>query len=182
MEISPRKLAGTYEIHLTPRRDERGYFMRTYDEAIFQQHGLTASWVQENQSYSTRKGVLRGLHFQTPPCAETKLVRVVIGAILDVFVDLRSNSASYGQWDGVELSAQNLIAVYVPKGFAHGYCTLTEETLVLYKVDSFYTPESEGGLQWNDPTLGIKWPTASPLVSPKDTKWPAFRDFFSPFK
>lgn len=181
MKISPLKLKGTYEITLNPHQDERGYFMRTYDEAIFNQYGMTNNWVQENQSLSKKKGIIRGLHFQNPPQAETKLVRVVLGAIVDVFVDLRKNSETYGQWDSIELSEENYKAVYIPKGFAHGFCTLTENALVCYKVDSFYAPEAEGGLKWNDSELGIEWPVSHPLVSDKDSKLSNFRDFVTPF-
>jgi dTDP-4-dehydrorhamnose 3,5-epimerase len=180
MQIKPLKLSGTYEIILEPRTDERGYFMRAYDEAIFRQYGLTTAWLQENQSFS-KKGVIRGLHFQKPPHAETKLVRVVSGKILDVFVDLRKNSSTYGQWDSIELSEDNYKVVYIPKGFAHGFCALTETALVLYKVDEVYHPESEGSLRWNDETLAIKWSIDNPLTSPKDAKGESFHDFVSPF-
>jgi dTDP-4-dehydrorhamnose 3,5-epimerase len=181
MQIKPLKLDGAYEIILTPRNDDRGYFLRTYDEAIFRQHGLTTSWVQENQSLSKRKGIIRGLHFQRPPHAETKLVRVVAGAVFDVFVDLRRNSDTYGQWDAIELTASKQNIVYIPKGFAHGFCTLTKNTLVLYEVDAFYMPEYEAGLRWDDKDLGIQWPVAKPYLSDKDASWGSFRNFISPF-
>jgi len=181
MNIRPLRLEGTYEIQLKPLRDGRGYFMRAYDEAIFREHGLTTAWVQENQSSSIRRGVIRGLHFQKPPHAETKLVRAVVGAVLDVFVDLRKGSSTYGRWDSVELTARNMNCVYVPKGFAHGYCTLTAKSVVLYKVDSRYTPEAEGGIRWNDPDLAIAWPAGNPLLSPKDLKLPLLRGFATLF-
>jgi len=181
MKIKPLKLLGTHEILLEPKRDERGHFMRTYDEALFREHGLTTSWVQENQSLSTKKGVIRGLHFQRPPQAEVKLVRVVRGIIFDVFVDLRKASKTYGQWDSIVLSDENYKIVYIPNGFAHGYCTLTEGTIVLYKVDAYYAPEFEGGIRWNDKTLGIKWPTDAPFLSAKDRELPLFNKFVSPF-
>lgn len=181
MEMRPLALQGTYEILPGPRHDERGYFMRAYDEAIFRAHGLATSWVQENQSLSARKGLIRGLHFQRPPHAETKLVRVAVGAIWDVFVDLRRHSDTYGQWDALELSAENHKMVYIPKGFAHGFCTLTQQALVLYKVDAYYMPEFEDGLTWNDEALAIQWPVDSPYLSAKDTKWSSFREFVSPF-
>jgi len=155
--------------------------MRVYDEAIFHEYSLQTSWVQENQSQSIRKYTIRGLHFQRPPHAETKLVRVVTGAILDVFVDLRKDSETYGQWDSIELSADNQKMVYIPKGFAHGFCTLTEKTVVLYKIDSAYASEFEGGLRWNDDTLGIQWPTNGPYLSAKDRMLPSFDEFVSPF-
>jgi dTDP-4-dehydrorhamnose 3,5-epimerase len=180
MQIKPLKLSGTYEIILEPRSDERGYFMRVYDEATFQENGLTTAWVQENQSFS-KQGVIRGLHFQKPPHAETKLVRVVVGTVWDVFVDLRKNSSTYGQWDAIEISEDNKKLVYIPTGFGHGFCALTETALVLYKVDETYHPESEGSLKWNDESLGITWPVKQPLTSPKDAKAMSFKDFVSPF-
>jgi dTDP-4-dehydrorhamnose 3,5-epimerase len=155
--------------------------MRVYDIELFRAAGLATGWVQENQAFSSRKGVVRGLHFQKPPFTETKLVRVALGAVLDVFVDLRRGSKSYGQWDCLELTSQNPKALYLPRGFAHGYCTLSDESLVLYRVDSHYTPEAEGGIPWNDPDLGIPWPVESPLVSAKDRRWPPFREFVTPF-
>ena len=182
MEITPLRLNGTYQIVLAPHCDERGYFMRVWDEQLSRRHGLTTAWVQENQSLSRRKGIIRGLHFQRPPHAETKMIRVAAGAILDVFVDLRKGSHTYGQWDSVELSAQNHRWVYVPRGFAHGFCTLTEEALVVYKVDAYYAPESEGGLRWDDDVLRITWPTRDPLVSDKDKRLPSFKEFVSPFE
>jgi dTDP-4-dehydrorhamnose 3,5-epimerase len=155
--------------------------MRVYDSDLFRASRLAADWVQENQAFSSRRGVIRGLHFQKPPFAETKLVRVVLGAVLDVFVDLRGGSKSYGQWDTLELTSHNQKALYLPRGFAHGYCTLTDESLVLYKVDSRYTPEAEGGVLWSDPDLGIPWPVENPLISAKDAQWPLLRDFTTPF-
>jgi dTDP-4-dehydrorhamnose 3,5-epimerase len=172
MNIQPLSLAGSYLVRLEPRRDDRGYFLRTYDEGAFRAAGLPTSWVQENQAWSSRRGTLRGLHFQRPPFAESKLVRVLVGAILDVFVDLRLDSSSYGQWDAIELSADNFAMVYVPKGFAHGYCTLTEQALVAYRVDSPYAPQCEGGLRWDDPVVGIQWPVKAPYLSDKDRSLP----------
>jgi dTDP-4-dehydrorhamnose 3,5-epimerase len=181
MEIRPLKLPGTYEILLQPRGDERGYFMRVYDAKTFRTEALTTEWFQENQAFSSRKGVVRGLHFQRPPSTETKLVRAVFGAVLDVFVDLRRGSKSYGQWDAVKLTSKDPKALYIPRGFAHGYCTLSDESLVLYKVDSCYAPDAEGGIRWNDPDLAIPWPVENPIVSAKDSKWPLLREFVTPF-
>ncbi len=181
MKIERLKLSGSFKIILDPRKDERGYFVRTFDKPIFQAHGLVTDWMQENQSLSSRRGTLRGLHFQRPPHAETKLVRVVTGAIFDVFVDLRKASPTYGQWDSVDLSADNHTMVYIPKGFAHGFCTLTDVAVVAYKVDASYAPEAEGGLRWDDETLNIGWPTDKPFLSARDKALPAFKDFVSPF-
>ncbi|ELR98321.1 dTDP-4-dehydrorhamnose 3,5-epimerase [Gloeocapsa sp. PCC 73106] len=181
MKINSLKLSGTYEISLEPRQDSRGYFMRTYDDNIFNQYQLVTNWVQENQSLSLKQGIIRGLHFQRPPHAETKLIRVLRGAILDVFVDLRRTSSTYGQWDSLELSEDNHKLVYIPKGFAHGFCTLSDQTLVSYKVDSCYQPDSEGGLLWNDPGLNIVWSVKIPQLSEKDLQWHSFKEFETPF-
>jgi len=181
MEVQPLKLAGTYLITPAVRTDPRGYFMETYRRDVMKAHGLVTDWAQENQSLSTRKHVLRGLHFQFPPHAETKLVRVVIGRVMDVFVDLRKDSSTYGQWDKVELSDENHRMAYIPKGFAHAFCTMTDYVLVAYKVDAFYAPDAQGGLMWNDPTLNIDWPCTEPLLSEKDRQLPYFARFKSPY-
>lgn len=181
MEIKPLRLKGTYEIILDPKRDERGYFARVYDEAIFAEYGLTTSWVQENQSLTKRMGTIRGLHFQRPPYAETKLVRVADGEVYDVFIDLRKESHTFGHWDSVYLSSDKLNMVYIPKGFAHGFCSLSDETLVTYKVDAVYSPDYEGGIRWNDGSLKIPWPATSPLISEKDIMLPLFDEFTPPF-
>jgi len=168
MEFSARKLKGVFEISLKPRMDERGFFMRSYDVELFKKEGLNFNWVQENHSRSEKKNIIRGLHFQLPPFAETKLVRCIQGAILDVFVDLRKDSSTFGQWDSIELSAENKKMVLIPRGFAHGFCTLTDISEVVYKVDNYYSKESERGLIWNDPDLKINWPTKNPILSIKD--------------
>jgi len=181
MEFRPLSLPGCYEIRLEPRHDERGYFMRAYDRDIFRAHGLTTDWLQENQSMSHQRGTLRGLHFQGPPHTETKLVRALLGRVLDVFVDLRRDSPAFGHWESVELSAAQFNMVYIPRGFAHGFCTLTDDAIVAYHVDACYAPHSEGGLRWNDETLAIRWPVESPIVSAKDRAFPSFRQLESPF-
>ncbi|GAA3406326.1 dTDP-4-dehydrorhamnose 3,5-epimerase [Paenibacillus hodogayensis] len=178
MRIQPCALPGVYEITPTPRSDHRGYFMRTYDRKIWADHGLDRQWVQENESFSQRKGTIRGLHLQLPPYAETKLVRVTKGAIFDVFVDLRADSATFGQWGSIELTADNRKMVYIPSGFAHGFCTLADDCAVAYKVDNFYTPAYEGGVIWNDGTLGIAWPLeGEPVISSKDSLLPSLQMF-----
>jgi dTDP-4-dehydrorhamnose 3,5-epimerase len=181
MTFRALRLPGAWEITLKPIADARGYFVRTYARELFQEHGLVTEWVHENQSRSGRPFTLRGLHFQRPPHAETKLIRAVQGRVLDVLVDLRKDSPTYGQWDSVELSADNFRMAYVPKGFAHGFCTLTEECVVHYKVDAAYAPAHESGLPWNDPTLAIQWPTAEPILSDRDRQYAAFAQFQSPF-
>ena len=168
MEIKERRIKGVYEITLKPKGDNRGFFMRTFDNEIFKKHGLERLWVQENHSSSSNMGVVRGLHFQLPPYAETKMVRCINGAILDVFVDLREDSETFGQWDSIELSAENKKMIYIPRGFAHGFCTLTEHSEVVYKVDNFYNPEKERGLLWNDPEININWPVSEAALSQKD--------------
>jgi dTDP-4-dehydrorhamnose 3,5-epimerase len=142
--------------------------MRTYDINIFRDSELERNWVQENHSRSGRKNIIRGLHLQLPPYSETKLIRCIRGAVLDVFVDLRKNSPTFGEWDSVELNEESKKMIFIPRGFAHGYCTLTEESEVLYKVDNFYTPQAECGLLWNDNDIGIDWPFRNPKLSEKD--------------
>lgn len=182
MEIKERKLKGTFEINLKPHKDDRGFFMRTFDDAIFKEHGLERKWVQENHSRSEEKGIIRGLHFQLPPFTETKLVRCIKGAVLDVFVDLRRDSKTFGKWDSIELTEENKKMIFIPRGFAHGFCTLTEVSEVHYKVDNFYNPDFESGLLWNDKDVEIKWPTNSPILSKKDVKNMTLYEFISKYK
>lgn len=177
MEINERKLKGVYEITLKPHIDERGFFMRTYDENFFIEKGISRVWLQENHSRSEKAGIIRGLHFQLPPFAETKLVRCIVGAVLDVFVDLRQGSPTFGQWDNIELTAVNKKMILIPRGFAHGFCTLSEISEVVYKVDNIYSKEHERGLLWNDHTLKIKWPINNPILSEKDQKNITFKEF-----
>ena len=148
--------------------DPRGYFFESYNESVFQQSGINFRWVQDNQS-SSQYGVIRGLHFQIPPYAQTKLIRVLSGRILDVVVDIRKGSPSYGQSFGIELSADNKKQLLVPKGFAHGFLTLSETSEFIYKVSDFYSPQDERCIIWNDATLGIDWPKNIDIqLSPKD--------------
>jgi dTDP-4-dehydrorhamnose 3,5-epimerase len=170
---------------LKPRflNDARGYFVETYNQRAAQAAGLAAEFVQDNQALSLRRGTVRALHFQVPPHAQAKLVRVLRGAVYDVAVDLRAGSPSYGRWTAVILTARGGEQVFVPRGFAHGYCTLEADTEVAYKVDDYYAPDCEQGLIWNDPTLAIDWPVAASdaVLSDKDRKLPRFADFASPF-
>lgn len=182
MKIKEKGLNGVFEIHLEPRIDERGFFMRVYDEEIFKKNGLNRLWVQENHSRSEKKGIIRGLHFQLPPWAETKLIRCIRGVVYDVFVDLRKDSTSFGKWGSVELAEEKHNMVYIPRGFAHGFCTLTEESEVVYKVDNPYTPAAEGGLLWNDTDLAITWPVTQPLLSEKDTRNLTLKEFIRKHK
>jgi len=179
MEIKERKLKGAFEISLKPHLDSRGFFMRTFDIEIFKNAGLERIWVQENHSRSEQKGIIRGLHFQLAPFSETKLVRCINGAVIDVFIDLRKDSPTFGQWDSIELSAENKKMIFIPRGFAHGFCTLTEISEVVYKVDNFYNKENERGLIWNDADISIHWPVFNPLLSAKDLQNMTFKEFLS---
>lgn len=183
MDIKERKIKGVYEIALKPIGDNRGFFMRTFDINEFNKFGLNKIWVQENHSRSTQKGIIRGLHFQLPPFTETKLVRCINGAVLDVFVDLRKDSLTFGQWDSIELSAENKKIIFIPRGFAHGFCTLTEESEILYKVDNMYNPKHELGILWNDTDLNIHWPiTHNAILSEKDQKNLTFKEFVNKYQ
>jgi dTDP-4-dehydrorhamnose 3,5-epimerase len=174
-------LGGAFLVEPRVNSDHRGFFLESYSEKAFEAQGLNIRFVQDNHSLSRQAGVLRGLHFQIPPSAQTKLVRVTRGSIYDVIVDLRHASPTYGRWLGFELNASNYRMLLVPKGFAHGFCTLEPDTEVQYKVDCLYAPEHDTGLRWNDPTLAVRWPIANPVLSAKDENLPLFRDFASPF-
>ncbi|MBU5674073.1 dTDP-4-dehydrorhamnose 3,5-epimerase [Paenibacillus brevis] len=177
MIIQPCKLQGVYEIILQPKQDHRGHFTRIYDQKIFQEHGLTGEWIQENRSFSAKKGTLRGLHLQHGIYAETKLVRAARGGIFDVFVDLRPGSPTYGQWDSILLTENNQRMVYIGKGFAHGFCTLTDDCEIVYKTDQPYAPQHEGGVIWNDESLRITWPILKPVISERDLSLPSLDEF-----
>lgn len=181
LQINALKLEGTFEIIIKRIGDSRGYFMETYSQKTFAEHGLQTEWVQENQSLSEKKHTVRGLHFQKPPAAQAKLVRVIQGEALDVFVDLRKDSKTYGQWDSLVLSEENCNWVYVPRGFAHGFCTLTQNVIIQYKVDNPYSPEHDSGIRWNDADIGVKWNVENPVLSEKDRNAQFFKDFVSPF-
>ena len=155
--------------------DNRGFFLETYRASEFAAHGIQANFVQDNLSHSVH-GVLRGLHYQKQPKAQGKLVMVLNGEILDVAVDIRRGSPTYGRWAGVRLSADRGDMIYVPTGFAHGFCVLSQEAKVLYKVTDDYAPELDRGIVWNDPAIGIEWPIAKPVLSTKDAQLPLLRD------
>ena len=160
--------------------DQRGYFFESFQKEKFLNLGIDAEFVQDNESMS-QKNVLRGLHFQLPPFAQGKLVRVVKGAVLDVAVDLRKSSTTYGKWVSVTLDAKNKLMAWIPVGFAHGFLTLEDDTIFQYKCTNYYNKASEAGIIWNDPTLGIEWGTKEPLVSEKDLKGLLFNNLKSPF-
>jgi len=177
MLIKKKKIEGLFEINLEPHKDHRGFFMRTYDEKIFGNHRLCKSWVQESHSYSKKKGIIRGLHFQFPPYAETKLIRTVTGEIFIVVLDLRKSSTTYGKWDSMIISENNNKMIYIPRGFALGMCTLTDNCTLLYKIDNYYAPESQGSIRWDDLDLGIKWPVKDPIISERDSRAISFKEF-----
>ncbi|PWR25964.1 dTDP-4-dehydrorhamnose 3,5-epimerase [Zavarzinia aquatilis] len=163
--------------------DSRGWFSETYNVARFAGFGLNEVFVQDNHSYSKPIGTLRGIHFQTPPHAQAKLVRCIRGRILDVAVDLRQGSPTYGRWVSAELSAENGDQLFVPVGFGHAFVTLEPDSEVTYKVTSLYAPSHDGGIRWSDPDIGVDWPLppGGAVLSDKDTALPFLRDFDSPF-
>jgi dTDP-4-dehydrorhamnose 3,5-epimerase len=182
MQIIPTTLPEVLEI--VPRRfgDARGFFFESWNRDTWAAAGLHYDFCQDNHSLSASAGVLRGLHFQAPPRAQAKLVRVVTGAVLDVAVDIRVGSPRYGHWAAVELTAENGKQLLVPEGFAHGFLTLAPNTHFLYKCSDTYAPEAEGAIRWNDPDIGIKWGDVSvTTLSEKDKSAPFFADFKSPF-
>lgn len=179
IKVTTCDIEGLCVIEPTVFKDERGYFMETYNQNDFKEAGLNMVFVQDNQSMSTR-GVLRGLHYQKQ-FPQGKLVRVVRGTVFDVAVDLRTDSKTYGKWFGVELSAENKKQFYIPEGFAHGFLVLSDEAEFVYKCTDFYHPGDEGGMAWNDPEIGIEWPLQDGvelIISEKDQKWGGFRETF----
>ena len=171
---------------IEPKRhgDARGWFTEVYSEPVFAGRGIASRFVQDNHSLSRPRFTLRGLHFQTPPHAQDKLVRCIRGAIFDVAVDIRQGSPTYGEWAGATLSAENGRQLFVPAGFAHGFLTLEEDCEVTYKVSDTYAPSCDGGLRWDDPAIGIDWPLpagARPELSDKDARLPLLAGFASPF-
>lgn len=156
--------------------DARGWFMETYSERAFEEIGIGCRFVQDNHSFTARKGTLRGLHFQNSPMAQAKLVRVLRGAVLDVAVDIRKGSPSYRKWVGVELSEENKRMLFLPRGFAHGFLTLTEDVEFAYKVDNPYSPSLDRSIRFDDPALGVEWGIESPALSEKDAKAPLLQD------
>jgi len=182
MDVRRTDIAGI--LVLKPKRhdDARGYFFESYNRRALLSLGFDKDFVQDNISLSRIQGTVRGLHYQTPPDAQTKLVCVLQGAVLDVAVDIRKHSPTYGSHTTVELSAENGLQMLIPPGFAHGFCTLLPDTVMMYKVDAFYEPKSEFGLAWNDPSLGIAWPAfAGQNISARDAHYPWLEDLQSPF-
>lgn len=176
--FTPTTLPGVVVIEPTVFEDDRGFFMETYKRSEFVAAGLDAEFVQENQSRSV-KGTLRGLHLQRSPRAQGKLVRAIEGEIFDVAVDIRRESPTFGRWVSVVLSAANCRSVYIPAGYAHGFCVVSADAQIVYKTTDEYAPEFEWGVRWDDPELGIPWPVSAPRLSLRDASWPALSELAS---
>lgn len=174
MLFTETRLSGAFVIDIAPIRDERGFFARTWAPEEFQKRGLDPTLAQCNASWNDKKGTLRGMHFQKEPFGEVKIVRCTAGAMLDVIVDLRKASPTYCQWTSVELSAANHRALYIPRGIAHGFITLTDDAEVYYHVSAPFSPPHATGVRWNDPAFNITWPFAPTVISEKDRVWPDF--------
>lgn len=172
MKFEKTKLEGVVIITPDVFGDHRGFFMESWSQRKMEEAGLLYNFVQDNHSLSSKKGILRGIHFQKGEKAQAKLVRCVRGAVLDVAVDLRHDSPTYKQWVAVELSAENKKQLMIPRGFGHGFVTLTDEVEFLYKADNYYAPEADGGIRWNDPEIGVEWGIDNPILSTKDEKNP----------
>jgi dTDP-4-dehydrorhamnose 3,5-epimerase len=172
MKFHATPLKGAYLVELEKRGDDRGFFARFFCEKEFGAQGLETRFVQVNNSLSAKAGTLRGLHYQLPPSGEVKLVRAIRGRLWDVIVDLRAGSPSFGKWFGAELNDENRLMMYVPRGFAHAFITLSDNVEALYMVSAFYAPEAERGVRWNDPAIGIEWPIQPVEISDKDKSWP----------
>ncbi len=174
MNLINTKLEGVYILEPRVFGDERGWFMETYSKIKTPE--IACDFVQDNHSYSKEKGILRGIHFQNGEHAQAKLVRCIRGAVLDVAVDLRKGSPTYMQWEAVELSAENKKQFFIPRGFGHGFLTLTEDVEFVYKTDNYYNYESDRSIIWNDPDIGVDWGTENPVLSEKDSSAPRLRD------
>ncbi|WP_339925363.1 dTDP-4-dehydrorhamnose 3,5-epimerase [uncultured Cyclobacterium sp.] len=174
MIFTETELKGAYIIDINKIADERGYFARTFCKNEFEKIGLEANIAQANMSFNPKKGTLRGMHYQVAPYEETKLVKCVSGAIFDIIVDIRKDSPTYSKWTGVELSEENNRMLFVPRGFAHGFITLEDNTAIQYMVSQFYTPGAEKGIKWDDPKFNIQWPIDIAVISEKDNTHPYF--------
>ncbi len=178
MIFSPTLLNGSYIIELNPLQDERGWFSRYYCKEEFQKINHTKEWVQMNHSFTKQKGSLRGMHYQLHPSKEIKMVRCIAGAVFDVIIDLRSGSDTFLKWIGIELSAENKKMVYIPEGFAHGFQCLEDDCELLYHHSTFYNPEAEAGIRFNDPLININWPLPLTTISPRDQQHPYLNQNF----
>jgi dTDP-4-dehydrorhamnose 3,5-epimerase len=175
MKINTTPIDGLLVLEPDVFRDERGFFLETFHEQKYESFGIESKFVQDNLSFSS-KGILRGLHFQYRH-PQAKLVQVLSGEVFDVAVDIRTGSSTFGKWFGIRLSQDNLYQMFIPEGFAHGYCVVSETALFAYKCTDFYSPSDEGGLLWSDPGVGIEWPVSDPVLSQKDSRLPCLSDF-----
>ncbi|MDT7604819.1 MAG: dTDP-4-dehydrorhamnose 3,5-epimerase [Acidobacteriota bacterium] len=175
MIFTETKLKGVFVIELKRFEDERGFFAQTFSAKEFAEHGLNPPVAECNTSLNLRRGTMRGLHFQSPPYAQAKLVRCTAGAVYDCVIDLRPDSTTFKQWTAVELTAQNYLQLYVPEGFAHGFLTLADASEVFYQVSEVYAPHSAGGVRWNDPTFQIEWPIAVEVINERDASYADFQ-------
>ena len=176
MKVTETTLKGVYLVEPKVFGDERGWFMESWSKQKFEGAGLNVEFVQDNHSFSADKGTLRGLHYQTEPMAQAKLLRCTKGAIFDVAVDIRKGSPNYKKWVGVELSAENKKQLFIPHGFAHGFLTLTDDVEVQYKADNFYAPHYDGNIRWDDPDIAIEWPFKPTILSDKDRNAPLLKE------
>lgn len=182
MKFTETDIHGVYMVEPQVFGDHRGFFMESWSKRAFDKAGLSYDFVQDNHSSSAVKGTLRGIHFQRGEKAQAKLVRCVKGSVLDVVVDLRPSSYTYKKWVAVKLSAENKRQLLIPRGFGHGFVTLTDDVEFLYKADNSYAPEADGGIRWNDPELDIDWGVAAPILSEKDNKLPFLKDTVTGFE
>ena len=176
MQVTKTNLDGVLIIEPKVFGDARGWFMETWSSRKFESAGLNFNFVQDNQSYSAQRGTFRGLHYQTAPFAQAKLVRCTRGKLLDVAVDIREGSETFSQWIAVELTADNKKQLLIPRGFAHGFITLTDDVEIQYKADNFYSPECDGNIRWDDAQIGIDWPFAPTILADKDAKAPTLKE------
>ena len=172
MQFTPSRISGAWVIDIEPIHDQRGFFAMTWLPEELRKHGIDPAVAQCNLAFNHKRGTLRGLHFQTPPHAQAKIVRATRGALLDVIVDLRPDSPTLRQWELFELTADNRRMLYIPAGLAHGYLTLTDDAEMFYQASSAWAPQSEAGVRWNDPAFGIKWPFEPAVISERDRTWP----------
>ncbi|TYZ27283.1 dTDP-4-dehydrorhamnose 3,5-epimerase [Selenomonas caprae] len=176
MKATETRLKGVFVLEPQVFGDARGWFMESWSQRKMEEAGIKVDFVQDNQSFSAQKGTLRGLHYQLNPKCQAKLLRCTRGRIFDVAVDIRKGSPQYGQWVGVELSAENKKQLFIPRGFAHGFITLTDDVEVQYKADNYYAPECDGNIRWNDPDIGVEWPIEPVILSEKDQLAPLLKE------
>ena len=175
MLFKETRLKGAYVIEIEQKKDERGFFARSFCEKEFAAHNIKLQIKQSNISYNAKRGTLRGMHYQIAPYEEAKIVSCIRGTIYDVIIDLRPGSSAYCKWLAIELSAQNYVSFYIPEGFAHGFQALTDDTIVMYQMSEFYYPESSRGVRWNDRSFNIRWPILPCILSDKDANYPDYK-------